>query len=78
MVSSWNKLPKALEPTSQSSEEIVTYSKAILYRRIVFAIVDLLFRVIIIVLSRIACQIDTFKGHGPNGTPYPNGIKYFP
>ena len=38
MISFWKGLPNSLEPTLNSSEEFETYSKAILYRRIVFTI----------------------------------------
>ena len=43
MLSFWKGLPNSLEPTLNSSEEFEIYSKAILYRRIVFTIVDCYF-----------------------------------
>ena len=52
MLSFWKGPPHSLEPTQNSSEEFETYTKAILYRKIVFTIVDLLSCVIIIVLLR--------------------------
>ena len=64
----------SLEPTLNSSEEFETYLKAILYRRIAFIIVDLLFCVIIIVLSVIAFYI--FKHQSPNSILCPNCIQY--
>ena len=78
MLSFWRELQNSLEPTLNGSEEFETYSKAILYRRIVFIIVDLLFCVIIIVLLVIAFQIYIFKRQGPNGIVYPYSIPYFP
>ena len=60
-LSFWKGLPHSLRPTLNSPEEFETYSKAIIYRRIVFTIVDLLFCVIIIVLLVIAFQNYTFK-----------------
>ena len=76
MLSFWKGLPNSLEPTLNGSKEFQTYMKAILYRWIVFTIIDLLFCVIIIVLLVIAFQIYTFKGQGPNGILYPKGIQY--
>ena len=76
MLSFWKGLPNSLEPTVNSSEEFQTYMKAILYRWIVFTTIDLLFCVIIIVLLVIAFQIYTFKGQGPNGILFSNGIPY--
>ena len=76
MLSFWKGLPNCSEPTLNGSKEFQTYMKAILYRWIVFTIIDLLFCVIIIVLLVIAFQIYTFKGQGPNGILYPKGIQY--
>ena len=41
-----------------------------------FTIVVSLFRIIVIVPSSIVFQINTFKGDGPNGIPYP-GVSAF-
>ena len=57
MLSFWKRLPNSLESSVGSPKEFETYTKAILYRRIVFIIVDLLFYVIIFVLLVIAFQI---------------------
>ena len=43
MLNFWKGLANSLEPTLNSSEEFETYSKAILYRRIVFTVVDCYF-----------------------------------
>ena len=43
MLSFWKGLPNSLGPTLNSPEEFEIYSKAIFYRRIVFAIVDCYF-----------------------------------
>ena len=40
IVSFWKGLPNSLEPTQNSCKEFETYTKAILYHRIVFTIVD--------------------------------------
>ena len=86
MVSFWKGLPNSLEPTLNSFEEFETYSKDILYRRIVFTIVDCYFCVIIIVLLvlRFKFTHSDSKRQGPygilcpNGIPYPDAIPYFP
>ena len=43
MLSFWKGLPNSLGPTLNSSEEFETYPETILYRRIVFTIVDCYF-----------------------------------
>ena len=76
MLNFWKGLQNSLELTLNSSKGFETYTKAILYRKIVFTIVDLLFCVIIIFLLAIAYQIYAFKRKVPNGILYPNGIPY--
>ena len=60
----WKRLPNSLEHALKSSEEFGTYLKTILYRRIVFIIVDSLFQVIISVRSSMF-QMYLFKAMVP-------------